>query len=365
MVSSLSPVPPAAESTAPRQLPRGMKDVRYWHGTNTTALVCSFLPKESSCWYLATWELADDDVFADALALFEDEFLADGAYKTVLARVEPPVVAQKPPRRGRTPPPDERASLRADARHSVAAYPSWSATAAEEFSVLDALPGRGFVTALTNDLRVMRARYAAAVPSPVNGSNTLCVARIYANRDDYLEAAGDEMSWSAAYWSPQRRELVAYLPPSGERDLLKTIRHEAFHQYLSYACAMIPAAPWFNEGYAQYFEDEADASWGIVVDLERFEDYLPRLLQMDYGAFYGGGDDVRRLNYRLAWSIAFFLEKGAGEVRFEPFRNLKKDYVETLLKTQDMHQATRQAFGSPDRLKLFIAEWKKFWRRVM
>jgi hypothetical protein len=239
-------------------------------------------------------------------------------------------------------------------------------TDATEFSIIDSLPGRGFVDTLTNDFPVMRSKYAATVPSPLDGSNTLCVARIYSNREDYLEAAGDDMQWSAAYWSPQRRELVAYLPQAGESELLKTIRHEAFHQYLSYACSMISASPWFNEGYAQYFEDTEDDSWKIEVsgeDLNRLEDMIPAVVGMDYKEFYAGSDAERKLKYRLAWSIAFFIEKGAPKVRFRPFENLKKDYIEGLLETHDMRKATGAAFGSADKLKNFISEWKKFWLR--
>ena len=273
--------------------------------------------------------------------------------------------AKIPPRRAAT---GERELLRADARHSVAAYGNWRCTDAEEFSVLDELPfGKDFITALTNDLSVMRARYAATVPTPVNGSNVLCVARIYADRESYIAAAGEEMAWSAAYWNPVRRELVAYLPQSGDEGLMRTIRHEAFHQYLSYAASMIPASPWFNEGYAQYFERDDGGDWGMEIPpspewIENAARMLPALMKMDYGEFYSGTDEERRVKYRLAWSLAYFIEKGAPEVRFNPFKNLKRDYIAGLLKYRDMHKATEAAFAGAEALEDFIGEWKKFWR---
>ena len=217
----------------------------------------------------------------------------------------------------------------------------------------------------------MRAKYAAALPTPLNGSNVLCVARIYATRDEYLDALETDgitnMTWSAAYWSPQRRELVAYLPPDGGQELLRTIRHEAFHQYLSYATSMISASPWLNEGYAQYFEDDGNADWGEGVELtdenlDRMAAAIPPLLLMDYAQFYDGNDFARRFKYRLAWSIVRFLEKGADEVRLKPFAGLKQRYVEALLETRDMRRATSAAFKDEDLLKKFIAEWKKFWK---
>ena len=366
-VACLSPIAVSTEFERPRQMPRGYKDVRFWQGTNTAAIVCSFLPEKSRCWYLATWELSDEDDFEAALELFGREFLDKREWmdkidlapsKDSRARGGKPVEKKS-----------ERELARRDARHGVAAYPSWHVTDAEDFTVIDCLEGRSFAQSLTNELSVMRARYSAVMPSPLSGSDSLCVARIYSNRDDYLEAAGEGMEWSAAFWNPIRRELVAYLPPQGEAALMKTIRHEAFHQYLSYACSMISASPWLNEGYAQYFEDESSADWGVNFtgeDLERFVDVLPALMAMDYREFYSGSDEERRLKYRLAWSIAYFIENGAPKVRFRPFEKLKQNYLSALIESGDMNVATGAAFdGSPDKVKSFISEWKKFWLRNM
>ena len=174
---------------------------------------------------------------------------------------------------------------------------------------------------------------------------------------------------TAAYWSPARRELVAYLPPAGDAELLRTVRHEAFHQYLSYATAMIPTSPWLNEGYAQYFEDEENADWklGEVArpskeEIAALAKMLPAVMRMDYAEFYAGTDAERRLKYRLAWSIAYFLEKGAPELRFRPWENLKKDYVADLMKTHDMLKATSAAFGSQEKFDKFVSDWREFWQ---
>jgi hypothetical protein len=90
---------------------------------------------------------------------------------------------------------------------------------------------------------------------------------------------------------------------------------------------------------------------------------LPGLMKMDYAQFYGGSDEERSLRYRLAWSIAYFIEKGAREVRFDPFKDLKRDYIAALLSTRDMHKATDSAFASSDRLNEFIDEWKRYWKK--
>ena len=359
-VALLAPCPVVEHPRSPRQLPHGYKYVYYWQNpTNYSDIVCTFRPDSTNAWYLASWTLAPDDDYSTQIAAFEDQFLCKEFGEFIKHR-------DTETQRGKA----ERELLRRDARHSVSAYSNWHFTGAAEFAVLDDLSSRVFVETLTNDFPVLRAKYAAALPTPLNGSNVLSVARIYATRDEYLDALETggitNMTWSAAYWSSQRRELVAYLPPDGGQELLKTIRHEAFHQYLSYATSMISASPWLNEGYAQYFEDDTSAEWGegfALTDenLDRMAAAIPSLLFMDYAQFYGGSDFERRFKYRLAWSVIRFLEKGADEVRLKPFDGLKQRYMETLLETRDMRRATSAAFRDEDLLKKFIAEWKKFW----
>ena len=380
-VEALSPVDMPEEATHPRSLPRGFKDVDYWHGTNTSAIVCAFLPEKSKVWRLATWQLAEGDDFNEAIENFEDELFSGDSPAAVEARLP-----MQPSKRRQGVEASERELLRADARHSVAAYENWSVTDAPEFTILDDL-GRNssFVVAVTNDLPVMRAKYAETLPTEIDGSNVLCVARIFANRSEYedaMEAGGvTNMAWSAAYWCQRRRELVAYRPPSEEagssnEELLKTFRHEAFHQYLSYAVSMMATSPWLNEGYAQFFEEGppdpkrrlSKEDWEVgnatPEDLERFASMLPTLLAMDYADFYGGTDAERHLKYRLALSVALFIEYGARKVRLDPFKNLKRDYFKGLFETKDMRKATAAAFGSKDRLNLFVAEWLKFWKNT-
>ena len=352
-----------------RQLPRGYRDVDYWqHPTNYTSVACAFRREKSEKWYLAFWKLLDTDDYAERVTLFEDRFLKTD-FPSLVSRLGS---SEEDGRRKTEDKRQERELLRADARHAVAAYPHWHVTDAAEFSVLDDLPARDFVGTLTNEFATMRQKYAVALPTGIDGTNVLCVARIYATRDEYLDALEADgytnMVWTAAYWSPQRRELVACLSETGADELLRTIRHEAFHQYLSYATSMIPTSPWLNEGYAQYFEEPDGGCWGDGYDLsdegvDRLAAVLPGIFGMDYEQFYAGGDAERRLKYKLAWSVAFFLEKGADEVRFRPFAHVKGRYLESLLEHQDMRRASSAAFGNEDTFKLFVAEWKKFWKK--
>ncbi len=365
-IKMLSPFDLPEEPTRPHIPVPAMRDVFYYHGTNTTSVVAAFCPEENPYWYLAVWDLIPGDDFSVAVEKIEREFLSSWG-KIVKKHLpsEQCEFAQKPQKK-RADVLSERELLRRDAIHSITNYSSWRCTAQSEFTVIDDIAGdSSTIDEVVEELSVMRSRYASIVPTPLEGTNVLAIVRLYKNRDEYLSALNindiENMQWSAAYWSAQRRELVAYLPEGDKEGLLTTIRHEAFHQYLSYALSMIPSSPWFNEGYAQYFEDESSSDWKMEVDIESLAQVLPAIMAMDYEQFYSGTDEVRRLKYRVAWSMAYFLEKGACKVLREPFKNVKKDYVDSLLKTKDMRKATAAAFKSEDVVKRFVKEWKKFW----
>ena len=354
-MSALSPVPLSEDGLRPRQKCRGYKDIVYWHGTNESVIVCEFRPERTERRYLAVWSLVEEDDQAERIKQFEDQFLAEEFERLADFPSWRDFAAMS-----------ESEAFRADAHDSVTNCADWHWTDVENYTILDNLNGsRDLVTAITNLLPELKASFVQALPTPLDGTNTLGLVRVFGSREDYLAATDESLRWTAAYWSPVRREIVAHLPREGLATLLTTFRHEAFHQYLSYATAMIPVSPWLNEGYAQYFEDRESCRWDLGVPPEDLEKILPRVFDMDYEEFYAGDDRLRQLKYRLAWSVAVFLEKGARKVRNDPFATLKRDYLKALVNTQDMRKATEAAFGNADRRGRFVYEWKKFWKDTL
>lgn len=347
----------------PDYLPRGYRAVEYYHGTNRTDIVCAYLTEKSDTWRLAIWQLQEGDDFDDRLDEFEEEFFTN----------PPPEPLPKEPKPA--PNASERDLHRADVRHSIAAYPEWHFTDAKDFAVLDDLTTRTLTEAFTNDYVRLQKRFAEVMPSPYVSTNELRVVRIFATREEYLSAlelTGEtNLMWSAAYWSDLRREIVAHAETGpfslSDKELLAKLRHESFHEYLSRATALLGSSPWLNEGYAQYFEDEDSLDWKLdhrptAEELENFSRLLPSLMLMDYDDFYDGSDEQRRLKYRLAWSMAVFLEKGAPELRFRPFKDMKRDYLAALLDERDPRVATARALKSSERLEKFVAEWLLYWK---
>ena len=85
-------------------------------------------------------------------------------------------------------------------------------------------------------------------------------------------------------------------------------------------------------------------------------------MEMDYADFYAGSNEDRIIKYHIAWSIAYFLQVGAPEVRFQPFRNLRSDIMAALVRTRRRDEAMKAVFTDEMRKEL-IAEWLSFWKK--
>lgn len=324
-------------------------------------------------WYVAVLALAQTENQDEAWRAFDETFL-DGV--TVPTRAARPSPAFSPMTDG-----TEDARLREAVRRNVANYDAWHVTSADGVTVVDHLDevSRGtFVSVLTNELPVFRRAYAASVPPALDGAtNRTAVVRVFATREDYLAYVGAQHVWTAAIWDTLHRELVLWLPPDGTRELLRTVWHEAFHQYLAYAAALVPAAPWFNEGHAELFQHAqvtADGTLAFELDPEgadcaravarsaTAETVLAALMEMDYPEFYAEGRERAAFHYRLAWSMAYFLEVGAPQMRFRPFETVRAEYAQALVATRETRQADGRVWTA-QRREAFISAWRDFWKR--
>ena len=361
----------------PRRSQRlNLMDVVYYPSTNDHALVCAFRPRtpergETTDWYLASLVAVPEANMNEVQAWFDENFLDEISVPNARARPVPAAAA--------FPPDDatEEELLWRDIRGNVVNYDDWHSVSAEDVLVVDnvdpALRGV-FIASLTNNLPRLRRAYARCVPSALSATNKTAVVRVFRSREEYLAYVGVAQKWTAALWSPARRELVLYLPASGADQLLHTVWHEAFHQYLAYAGSMIDSSPWFNEGHAQLFEhSHFDRDGAIAFDRDaqaeayvrqyaaELAQYIPAVLEMDYAAFYDGTQEEVAAKYRLAWSIAYFLEVGAPKIRMRPFENLRADYLKELVRTRSMHEATAAVLND-DRREAFAAAWLDFWK---
>lgn len=360
----LSPVE-VAERVEPRRSQRqNLAALWRYSTTNSAAHVYAFRPRGKqrivTDWYLVSL-ISDEPEASEAIDRWLDEVRWIGDSEDPL----PPTG-------------NAETDLLAEAyRRNVVNYGDWSFTAASNVVIVDNVvaPERGaFIAAITNGLPKLQAAYRNMLPSPLSDDTHIAAVRIFDSRSEYLDYVGWDMEWSAALWSPQRRELAMFYPIEGAAAMLRTVWHEALHQHLDYACSMIQAPPWFNEGHAVLFENSHfDIDGRLVLDIDRaaaaaigsnvaaLAELLPALLAMDYEEFYAGSDEERRMKYRLAWSLAYFLQVGAPEVRHQPFSNLRRDLMRSLVRTRRRGDTMREVMNG-EMTELLVKEWVKFWK---
>ena len=371
---SVSPVDIGKPVRPRRSQRRNMTGLVAYACTNENVVACAFRPRspergEKMDWYFAVLVAAEGDE-TEFRRRFDEDFLD---------KVEVPPFRARPSAEISVDGEDEASLLKADVRRTVANYDEWHFADSEDVTVIDDLaPGdrTAFVASLTNELPEVRRLYAASAPTPLAETNRLAVVRVFGSRQEYLAYVGVEHAWTAAVWSPLRRELVLHLPSDGVGKLMETVRHEAFHQYLAYAGAMVEASPWFNEGHAQLFEHvrfdshtgkhsfgtDADAALYVNGYADELAKAIPDVLEMDYREFYDGSREEVEAKYRLVLSIAYFLEVGAPNIRFRPYESLRADYMKALVSTRSMSEATRVVLPEERREK-FIADWLAFWKK--
>ncbi len=368
-VKALSPVDLSAPVKPRRSQRRNFDALVEYPALDGDALVWAWCFKikekgDYGGWWMASLEPGEGVRMEEARARWDEDFL-DGIVGGAGSMAVPPGKDAT-----------EGELLKFDRRRSVAAYDEWHAAETGSLSILDDIDpviGAPLVSAITNELPILREAFAKSAPSPLDIKDSIASMRLFATREEYLMYVGGDAEWSAGQWDPVHRELAAWLPPGEAASLERTLRHEAFHQYLAYACAFAQASPWFNEGHAEMFERVSfDGEGGVEVEMdddaalfirtnaESLAGLIPALMLMDYRQFYDGSDEARSLKYRLAWSIAYFLEKGAPKVRNRPFEGVRARYLKTLVDTRSMLDATRLVFNG-DMTKLLVTEWLKFW----
>ena len=374
-VYALAPVEEMAPERLRRDGRRNFLEIVRYSSTNEHVQVYAFRPRspekrEVPDWYLVCLEGAPEEDADDLEASFSSAFLDEVG---VLAARSRPSASDGSGGGER-----EFDHLREAYRRSVVNYTDWHFLAAEDLLIADNLDDairRTFIGTLTNDLPRLRREYAAAVPSRAGDAFYPAAIRVFATREEYLAYVGAEARWTAAVWSPLHRELVLHLPPNGVEALLRTVWHEAFHQYLAYAGCMLSSAPWINEGHAELFEHAHFDSEGKLqpelpyeyaalfqTEVDKFANLLPAVITMDYDEFYAGSSAEREVKYKLAWSIAYFLEKGAPKVRFRPYEDLRAEYMDALIRTQSGRRATLAVFTG-EKMKRLVADWRDFWRK--
>ena len=240
--------------------------------------------------------------------------------------------------------------------------------------------GMAFVKNAGRLMEAMQAAYRRYVPPQKElGVSTV---RVFATREGYNEymkgATGEAGDRSIGLWSPSHEELLILdMGNSARNETLKTMRHEAFHQYLHYATGNGHHAVWFNEGHAGFFENVSyDAKknyvriWddpkdrrpaAVASDPERFAKLVKDILMLDHAAFYEGTLGAVNDRYSAAWAAVYFLQKGSHAFKeFADYQSVVPAYLEAMKEGKSAQEATRIAWESVSQ-RDFVADFLKFW----
>ena len=221
----------------------------------------------------------------------------------------------------------------------------WSVTDTEEAIVLFHGADRSPVPdGLARALTAIRRRLASDFPGdrPID---TLAVVRVCRDRGEYLTHGGSPAT--VGYFNPNVGELVIYdsrtvregaVPM--DHPTVRTLFHEACHQYLHQVTGGAAPHTWFGEGLAEYYAG-AKVVDGRVVSVDPLEGprallaraevrgglpALATLLTLDQEGFYADAARCYPQSYGL---VRFLLTAGGGAQRPE-WEGLVRRYHDTL-----------------------------------
>lgn len=266
--------------------------------------------------------------------------------------------------------------VRAEARKSIENYDNWWVAETEGYMILSDVyseTGKSLIRELQKELPAMRALCRSMLPPLAPLQNEVSLIRIFQRQEDYLRYFGPGMEWSCGAWVPQRRELVLF-QKGGIEEMMPIIRHESFHQYLSYAYGMLQTSPWLNEGHACLFEsawmgskkqmlisENEDRAYILTHNLDTATALLPLLFTMSYDTFYDGTQSERSLKYAMAWGVSYFLQKGVPvSVVPETYPKILSNYSSSFAKTHQELEATEDAFAGIN-MEEFQDAFRTFW----
>jgi len=266
--------------------------------------------------------------------------------------------------------------VRLEARKSVENYDAWWIHETEGFVILSDVSsemGKPVVTELLKTLPLLKKAFTTLVP-PLTLDQDIAIIRIFQRPEDYVNYVGQDKAWTGGVWMPARRELVLREVPSTTA-ISKTLRHEAFHQYLSTAYCLLSTPPWMNEGHATFFENATVNAKGKLVFeeneryvnliLENMDALLPVLadfMKASYADFYSGTDAQREMKYALSWGLIYYLQKGVPTESNASHKTLLATLGVELADTQDYAQAMERVLAGLD-MKTFQSSFKEFWVR--
>ena len=249
----------------------------------------------------------------------------------------------------------------------------WWYVETDNFIIVANLKQKKMIEAMQVEIERSRLAYTSYFPvkTPLSA---VSVVRAFEKRDDYKDYVGANGEWSIGMWIPMKKELAISPLENAQgndrkKSMIATLYHEAFHQYIFYATNFKENSPWFNEGFAQYFEGlkfRGRNTFSVELredDINQWKNGkqtdIERLLTLNYEQFYQA--DQRAANYSTAWAFTYFLCKGAPVMKDkQPYAEIPSKYYDAILGGKNTKEATDQALEGID-IKVLKQDFNDFW----
>lgn len=263
---------------------------------------------------------------------------------------------------------------RQDVISNIRNLPGWWYLETPNFILTADIRKSSEIEEIRREAEKIHSFYSQVLP-PLREIDDVSVIRIFGSHEDYVAYVGEEWEWSIGIWMAMKKELVVSPIPrlkgkNRMEEMIHTLYHELFHQYLFYTAGGRNAHVWFNEGLAQLFED-VDFRGSGKFRLSPGRDALERGRQ----AAFSGLGDVRRLkemsleefqaehelSYPAVWSLVYFMLCGGPVLKEEnSYAGIPGRYYRALVETGDPAKANRAAWEGID-LDRFQQDYRQFW----
>jgi tetratricopeptide (TPR) repeat protein len=178
------------------------------------------------------------------------------------------------------------------------------------------------------------------------------VVYIFSGQAGYLRYAAEMTGripiHTAGLYSPVVKQLLIWSLPN-RSEMLRTVRHEALHQYLD--ALGFDAPPWLHEGLAEYFE-LATLTRGQIEAGQMHPRHVPVLqaaaaLPVPLGTFVREGEQPfyadATNHYAEAWVLVHYMQHGGKQAH-----GIWERLIDALAGGASAHAAVEQTLGSVD-----------------
>ncbi|MEE2940786.1 MAG: hypothetical protein VX460_10410, partial [Planctomycetota bacterium] len=197
---------------------------------------------------------------------------------------------------------------------------------------------------IASELVAVRGRFALDFP-PDRPAESLSVVRVCRDRGEYLTFGGNP--GTVGHFNPNTRELVLYDAreiregrlPAGH-PTLRTLYHEACHQFVHHTASAVRPHAWYDEGTAEFYAG-AVVERGRVLRIEGLPEReaflrtrlasgalpgLEALLRTSQEEYYASPD----VNYSMGYALVRFLRTSPAASADEAWGGLLERYFAEL-----------------------------------